>query len=350
MSDIIGFDSGTMNLVLAKNKTEDQIEISSIRNNFILISPEDLALNEISNSKLDYIELLDENGNSNKIAIVGEDCFRLSAIFKQTPRRCMSKGVISNSDIDAIDVITGMCNKLIGEKEHGSDRSICTFSIPAMAVDQDLPSIDYHEKVFKKIFKSLGYKKVYSLNEAQALVYSELADSNFTGITISFGSGMTNTCYCYKGVPVLSFSIGMGGDWIDQSAAKSLGLLPNLVTLVKEKGIDLLDSSKGVPSEKRIRDGIIFYYESLIEKFIQYFVEEFNKNSQGISTDEKINLVISGGTSSPSHFGTVFKNILEENDNFPFQINEIRRSKDVLNSVAKGCLIHSHFMQQKKDA
>ena len=69
--------------------------------------------------------------------------------------------------------------------------------------------------------KKLGYKPK-PLYEGLAVIFSELADENFTGIGISFGAGMVNICLACMSVPVFSFSVTKAGDWIDQQVAKAL--------------------------------------------------------------------------------------------------------------------------------
>ena len=55
--------------------------------------------------------------------------------------------------------------------------------------------------------------------EGLAVVFGELADSNFSGIGISCGSGLCNVCLAVLSVPVISFSVPKAGDFIDSQAA-----------------------------------------------------------------------------------------------------------------------------------
>ncbi len=348
MSNVFGFDIGTMNLVSAK-QVDNQIKLSSIRNNYILVDKNHLAMNEIEKTGWSCIHLLDDNGNIDKIAVIGEDAFRMANIMGATPLRCMKNGTISNDEIDSADVIAGMCNQLIGD-DNVSDRDLSVFSIPAAPVDGNSNNVLYHEKVFKKIFKSLGFRRVESINESLAIIFNECSNDGFSGIGCSFGGGMVNVATVYKGVIIFSFSVAQSGDWIDQQTAKSLGLLPNVVCHFKEKGVDLLNVNSGTQQEKKVKQSLVFHYELMIENFLEYFVKEFNKNTQGLYIGEEIPLIISGGTSKAIGFLDIFKEKLAEYKEFPYKISQIKKASNELDCVAKGALVYGMFLeQQKKD-
>jgi len=72
-----------------------------------------------------------------------------------------------------------------------------------------------------------------------SVIYSELADNNFTGLGISFGAGMTNVCLSYYAVPVMKFSVARGGDWVDEQAAARRAPPVDKVTSIKEDDFEL---------------------------------------------------------------------------------------------------------------
>lgn len=333
---IVGFDVGTGNIVSAIHAGSDQVDIHSMRNMFLPISPSDLSQSEISNTQIDYVEIYDGDELEN-IAVIGEDAYKFANIFGQKVRRPMSAGVISTSEIDAMDVVTLMIEKLIGRTENG----YCIYSVPAQAVDIKIPPVSYHEAVFGKIFTSLGYKSK-SLNEGSAVVYSECEKENFTGIGISFGAGLTNVACLYRGVPAISFSVSRGGDWIDNTVAESLGIMPTRVTSIKEReDFNLVGTPEGKKDIRRIKSSLQLFYENLVKYVLQYFISEFSKAAQGVNIDEPIPIILSGGTSKAGGFEDCFKKVFTEmQDKFPYEISEIRVAKDQLNAVALGNLVY----------
>lgn len=344
--NIIGVDIGTMFCVCAKQLDGNKVEINSIRNMFLPVTDNMISTSEIANTQIDYVEAQNEDGNS--LYIVGEDSYRFANIFNQKVRRPMSKGVISAEEIDAMDVLTLMIEKIIGGRVK---EGYCVYSVPANAIDTEIPPVLYHEKVFKKIFNTLGYN-ADPINEAMAIIFSECQKENFTGIACSFGAGLTNIVCAYKGTPTLTFAVSRGGDWIDESAAASLGIVPNRITSVKEKDdFDLGNTSNTKnKKEKRIRDAIGFYYTELIEYVLDTFVDEFNKKADGLDIAETMPIIVSGGTSKPKGFIEMFKSIFESKKSFPYEISEIRQAKDPLSAVAEGSLLYALWNEKRKNS
>jgi hypothetical protein len=341
--NIVGFDAGTMNLVSAKNLPDKKIEIRSMRNMFLSVEPGLITSSELSDSNLDYVEAKNEEGEIETVYILGEDAYRFSTIFGKSVRRPMSKGMISSREIDAIDVLTLMVDKLVGKTNDG----YCIYSIPAVPIDVDGPSVLYHEKVFGRIFQVLGYKSK-PINESMAIVFSECQKEKFSGIAISFGAGLTNVACSYKGTTTLAFSINRAGDWVDLNTAESIGVLPTRVTSVKERDLDLINPFTGSKKERRVREALTFYYTNLIDYVLDVFVKHFNTASEGLQVEESIPIVVSGGTSKPLGFLDLFKDVFSKKKDFPYKVSEIRQARDPLTAVATGCLIYA-LWEKKQD-
>ena len=340
---IVGLDIGTMFMISAHQQKE-KVKINTCRNVFLPISEDMISSSEIANSPVDYVESKDEKGETDAIFIIGEDAHKFGNIFNQTVRRPMEHGVISSSEIDAIDVLTLMVEKLVGKAKNG----YCVFSVPAPSIDSAIPPVLYHEKVFSRILSSLGYKSK-SINEGMAVVFSECQKDNFSGIAISFGAGLTNLVCSYKGMPTLTFSVDRAGDWIDSSTASSLGIISNRVTSIKERGIYLINPSTSKKKERRVKEALVYYYRSLIEYVLNEIVKEFNKASDNLDIDESIPIVVSGGTSLPKGFIELFKEIFSGIKDFPYNISEIRHAKDPLNAVATGALIYAAWDMKRQN-
>lgn len=342
---VVGVDIGTMNIIssVIADDNQNQMQIDKIRNMFLPVSTDILETNELTNSQLDYIIQKDsDSGSNDQIFIIGDDAFKFSQIFGSEVKRPMRKGVISAGEMDAIDVLTSMVQKLIGTVEKGYS----IYSIPARAIDIEAPPVLYHERVFNKIFQTLGYDSK-PINEALAIIFSECKNSNFTGIAISFGAGLTNVCCAYKGQPTITFSVSRGGDWIDHNVATSIGVVESRVTNVKERDLDLLNPNIGKKKERRVREALVFYYEELIDYVLKHFIDQFNDDTDGFGIDDSIPIIISGGTSKPSNFVEFFQNVFDTKKDFPYNISEIRHAEDPLTSVSKGCLIYGLWDSKK---
>jgi len=323
----VGLDIGTMNLVAASLDNEDSVESRALRNVFLEVdsfNTESMDLNNISHIKIDDI-----------VYILSQDAYNFANIFNKEVSRPMTKGVISANEIDSIDIMATMISKLIGTSNNSN--SICCYSIPANPLDAET-NVSYHKNVFERIITQLNYKPI-SLNEATAIVYSECEDNDFTGIGISFGAGMTNVAVVFKAVPVLTFSLSRGGDWIDTNAGNSIGVVPNRVNLIKEKDTFELNNYKiGNKKEQRIREALIYYHNDLINYVVSSIIDNLSKIE--VEFPEEVPVIVSGGTSRPVGFTDIVLKMIE-NYEFPFDIKEIRPAVNPMTAVAEGCLIKS---------
>jgi len=330
---IIAVDCGTMNIVLGEQKG-DKAEFSTIRNMYLPLDKDQVTMAELSN--IDYVE------SSESIYIVGADAFNFANIFEKKVKRPMSKGLISPNEVDSLDVLALIIEKLCSKTTNGK----CIYCIPAPSIDSQ-NNVTYHEGVFKRIFTDLGYY-TESFNEAMAIIYSQCQEEQFTGLAFSFGAGMTNVALSFKSVPVVTFSVARAGDWIDEQSANSLGTVPNRITKIKETNTDLSDFSSGSKKEKRIREAVVYYYREMIRYTLDQIKNKLNQSTGNIDLPESLSVVVSGGTSMATGFMPLFTQVLNEyKDDFP-QIKQIKQAEDPMTAVAEGLLIKALSKFQKE--
>lgn len=327
VNDNIGLDIGTMNLVSAiSNNNDKQINTFSSRNVFLPVDKDsigDYDLNLINHT------IIDEN-----LYILSDDAYRFANLFGLELSRPMNKGMISPDEIDAIDILSVLIKSLINT---GSENSTCCYSIPADPIDGE-KNVVYHKEVFKRVIQQLNYKPI-AIYEGSAVVYAECSETNFSGIGISFGDGMTNVSVMYKAVPIVVFSIEKGGGWIDQNAAMNSGVVKNRATAIKERSdFDINNFTQGKKKERRIREALAHYYRSLIDYTTKNIIFELDQIETEFPSEMPV--VVSGGTSLASGFLDSVKEILN-NYEFPFDISEVRHAKNPLTVVAEGCLVKS---------
>jgi hypothetical protein len=322
----IGLDVGTMHLCCSRSDSDD---IKITRNVFLKVERDDVSLTQLSS--ISYVE-----GADGELFIIGSDAFEFANIFGQEVSRPMEKGLISPKEISAIDVLSLMLKDLIGNTK---DKEVyCSYSIPAESIDEER-SITYHENVFARILNGLGVNHT-SVNEAMAIVYSECAKENFSGIGISFGAGMANVAIAYKGIEALKFSTARAGDWIDRQVAKDLDMVPNRVTNIKEKYMKLSgDVTVKNKKTKRVLEALFYYHKALIDYTVKKIAKEF-EDKVDIEIDDSIPIVISGGTTLPDGFLSLFKTVISASD-LPFDVSEIRLAKNPLTCVSNGLLVRT---------
>lgn len=321
----IGCDIGTMNIVSARRQADGSVETSRVRDAFL-----DLDRSAKKMLKLSGVNYLDQGDDG--IIVVGDAAMEMANVFGREARRPLSQGLISAGEMDALDVLGVMIKNVLGEP--AAEGEACYFSVPAAPVDADRDVV-YHKGVFERIVTECGYD-AYAGNEAMAIIYAETAQDGFSGLGISFGSGMCNLALAVSGVEALCFSIAKGGDWIDAGAAKAVGSTQSRICALKEQGVDLLDP------QGREQEALALYYKSLIEYCVDQTAREFTKIKDRFSLPRPIPIVVSGGTSLAGNFVPFFEQVFaKKRRKFPIEISEIRHASDPLNAVARGLLIQA---------
>ncbi|MEC9047341.1 MAG: hypothetical protein VYA51_04950 [Planctomycetota bacterium] len=317
-----GLDVGTANLAAAVQNDEGGITVNVERNAFLDIPSDVYSKNMLTKLKVPYVV---HNG---KLVVIGEAAFELANVFGRETRRPMADGLVSPSEQDALPMMKMIIQKILGEPSQPGEN--CYFSVPAESLDVD-NNVVYHQGLFESLINKLGYK-AHAINEGHAVVFSELADSEFTGIGLSFGGGMANACIAYKSIPCLSFSVARGGDWIDKNVANVLGVPRSKATSMKERGIDIRDP------QSREEEAVAIYYRSLITYVLENIKARFESGQNMPNFSEPIDIACAGGTSMVGGFIEVFREEFAKID-FPIPIGRIFRSEEALTSVSKGCLV-----------
>jgi len=336
----IGLDCGTGFLVSARSKQDGETQLKSVRDCFLeIITPNKLVQSTMRKglikSGISFLE------DEDSIIILGQDSLQQSVERQAVLKRPMSKGVISPKEAKALPMFKALLKELLGAPKVENEKIV--FTVPAPPVDGQFDVI-YHTAVIESILKDLGFAGK-SINEAHALAFSELENDDYSGISISFGSGMTNVAAVNAADLLFSFSIAKGGDYIDHGTATSLGFdstsksnayTPNLITFTKEAGVDILNPD---PNDK-IQIGIAAHYRNLIKYLISNLVDQFSNHQTSVKFVKPVPIVIAGGTSLAKGFIEVFNSELKLVENkLPFKVKEVRHSKNALESVAQGCLI-----------
>ncbi len=320
-----GIDIGTV-FVKCAQKEGEEIIFRSERNAFFEVEHTEhveFTKKVFDSSKVKYIIKED------RLYVVGNAALQFANIFNKETRRPLSKGVISPTEKEALPMVELLIKSVVGEPMHQGE--LAYFSVPGEPGDADFDLV-YHINVIEGFLKTLGYTPK-PINEAHAVILSELAEENFTGIGISLGGGMVNVCMSFMSVPIFKFSLTKAGDWIDQQVSTVVDETASRITTIKESSLDL---EKSVLS--KIESALFIYYNHLIEYVIENIRQKFDKVGRVPYIVKPITIVLSGGTSLPKGFNLKFKEILDK-IKLPIPVGEVRIATQPLNSVTKGALI-----------
>lgn len=325
----IGVDIGT-GFISCAERDADQIKFRKIRDAFFKLNPSkflegaanQFGENMLKNSGAHYVKV------DGIIYVLGDDAFRFASLFHQECLRPMSKGVLNPKQPVSNLMVNELVKAIAGRSTNEDD--VLYYCVPAEPIDADY-DVEYHKQILHGVFEDLGYKNINVMTEGLAIIYSELADTQYTGIGMSFGAGMCNIVYSFMGMPVFSFSLSRGGDWIDAHAAQHTDETHNVVTTIKERGdFSLYDSTNG------IQKAISVYYESLLSYVVEQFKELYERTpkKQLPNVTMEMPLVIAGGTSLVVGFVERLRELID--DDFPVPISEIRHAQQPLFAVSNG--------------
>ena len=335
----VGVDIGT-GFISCAEKEADQIKFRKIRDAFFKLNPSkflegaanQFGENMLKNAGAHYVKIDDT------MYVLGDDAFKFASLFHQECLRPMSKGVLNPkqpvSNLMVGELVRAVAGRCV------SDDDVLYYCVPAEPIDADY-DVEYHKQILNCVFTDLGYKNINVMTEGLAIIYSELADTQYTGIGMSFGAGMCNIVYSFMGMPVFSFSLSRGGDWIDAHAAQHTDETHNVVTTIKEKaGFSLYDTTNG------IQKAVSIYYESLLSYVVEQFKELYERTPKKElpNVTMEMPIVVAGGTSLVVGFVERLKELI--GDDFPVPISEIKHAKQPLFAVSNG-LYQAAALSQK---
>lgn len=327
-----GLDIGTNMLVAAMEGEDGNTLFRMQRDAFYKIVPKSEVNRSSINASLEKRGASFIVDSENNFIVVGEDALGIAIERNDVAKRPLSKGVVSPTEKDSLPMIKLIIKELIGKGETGDK---IFYSVPGVPVDAVF-DIVYHQEMMGRYLKEMGYDS-QPINEAFAISLSELLDDGLTGVSMSFGAGMTNIVAIHEGDPLVEFSICRGGDYIDTAVGTALDISPSLVQQEKEAGTDLTNPSNS------IMEAVSVYYSTLIKYALENIVYELGRRKKDLPNfRENVPIVVSGGLTLAKGFEDKFKECLTM-VNFPIPVSEIRRASEPMTAVANGCFLASQI-------
>lgn len=318
----IGLDVGTSRIVAARH-ADRKYSYEAQLNAFITLPYSRLAESLLARENV-FHEV-----HGQEILVVGNDAERFAEVFHAETRRPMANGVLNPKEPHGVRVLRMIITKLLGKAV--SEKQKVVYSVPSKTGPAE-NGLAYHDASIRQILTELGYQP-QGIEEGLAVVFGELGASNYTGVGISCGSGLCNICLAVLSVPVISFSVGKAGDFIDSNAALVTGEVATRVRVQKEQGFKL-NGLTGEPAH----NAITVYYEEMIANLAEALRGVFASASKMPKLDQGVPLVLSGGTAMPKGFLEQFVKCLNASD-FPVRLSDVHVSQDPLNSTARGALM-----------
>ena len=318
----MGLDIGTSRIVVADGP--DGGRRRAQLNAFVPVSSSEMAENMLKQRGMVYEK------NCKNLYVYGNDSDFFASFLDTDARRPMSFGLLNPREENSQKMIQNIIQLMVPRAKRGE---VLCFSVPGKGEGVN-GNLVYHEAVLKQFLQSLGYN-AKPINEGQAVVFSELQDESFTGIGISFGGGMCNVSVSFMSMPMITFSVPKGGDYIDRNVAEVMGESNTTkVRLFKEEKLDL-----SRPPKDEMMSAFHIFYDDLMRTLIDRLRAEFSRSSQLPKLDRPMTVVLAGGTARPKGFLEKFEGMLRAESDFPIDISSVRMAKDPLTTTAHGCYI-----------
>jgi len=318
----IGLDVGTSRIVTARRKDKD-IQFAKQLNAFVTIPFSKLTQGVLKKERIPHLV------QDSEIIVYGDESERFANLFHKETRRPMLRGVLNKDETEGLGLVRLLVTLLTGE-EGGEGKRLC-FSIPA-ALTGATEDVTQHEAELKGMFSKLGYD-ARSISDCLAVVYGEMETSNYTGIGISCGGGLCNVCLAYLSVPVFTFSIPKGGDFIDSSVADLRGEPATRIRTIKEESFHFNGHFNN-----KIYDSLAIYYEDMMQSLVAALKDTFASVQNMPKLNRPIPLVLSGGSAMAPGFRDRFEKIIRDTD-LPVAISEIRLAPSPMHSTSRGALV-----------
>ena len=325
---MLGLDVGTSRIVVARRNGEET-ETGSQLNAFVNVPYAPMTEKALKREEIPF------ERRGGELLVHGNEAPRFADLLNVEARRPMTLGVLNSGEREGLAVVRKIVSTLVGELPKGDVRPRVYYSVPAVplsggAVTEE--GLTYHDATVKNLLEDMGFE-TRSITEGLAVVYSELEDTNYTGIGISCGGGLCNVSLAYLSMPAISFSIPKAGDFIDSSTAAVTGDLATRVRMAKEDSFHF----NGNFSDKLLQ-AINVYYDDMINALISGMKDAFSNTRRMPKLTRPVPIVLSGGTATPNGFRERFERALSATE-FPLAVSEIRMAKDPLTATARGALV-----------
>ncbi len=318
----LGLDIGTSHIIVAQDG-KSRVSYNKQLNAFFTVPNSRFARTILNKNDLFYFE------QDKEFYIIGYAAEEFANMFNTVTRRSMQKGIVCSDENDGLEVIRTIVDSLINRPGlHGE--TVC-YAVPGEPLE-NYGSVIYHDAIIKKLLGNMGYNPI-PINEGMAIVLSEMANDDYTGIGINMGGGMCNVCLSYMSYPVITYSMQSAGDYIDSSAGISVGEPATKVKQIKEQELNLLKN----PGD-RVITALHIFYEDIICRLTGSLQRALSSADSIPAISRPVPIVLSGGTVIPEGCVDWFQKALGK-VSLPVEISSVRVAADPLTTTSKGALI-----------
>lgn len=263
-----------------------------------------------------------------ELFVIGAPAEDLARMQGAQVRRPIAAGLLNPREEHAAAVVTTLIDAMIPKAAAAGE--LACFTVPAESRDNPMSTV-FHRAVIAAHLQSLGYQPL-AVTGGLSVVLSELADTRYTGIGVCIGSGVCDICLSYLAVPVVEYSLDLGGEVIDHMVARAVGEPLERVRAYKETEMHLAREPR-----TRIETGLQIFYADLLCRIIDSLCQVLGTSDRIPRITSGIPLVLSGGAVAGPGALELFRKT-SDGVALPVPVSDIRIAENPLQATACGSL------------
>ena len=277
--------------------------------------------------------------------VIGDDAERVGGICPIPATGILPDGRLADDDPAARQMLAQLVDGILPSAIRPGE--VCCMTLPGASY-MNRTSENSELNLCTHLIEMQGYD-VRILSSSMAVLLASSSSTEFTGIGLNFGESSCTVSLSRKGVEIAYCSIPVGGDWIDESLARSESqyiydidgscyLDTDSVRVWREQ----LQSSIAEPqseSERTLREK----YDQMIERVLSECAAPLRAAADQHCLTEPLNMYCAGGTSQVIGFNRLITRHVQTDHNFPLPVSSVRVVEDDGFTAARGCLINAEI-------
>jgi hypothetical protein len=279
------------------------------------------------------------------LTVIGDDAERVGGLCPVPASGILPDGRLADDDPAARQMLAQLVNGLLPPAIRPGD--VCCMTLPGASY-LNRTSENSELNLCVHLIEMQGYD-VRILSASMAVLLASSSRTGFTGIGLSFGESSCSVSLSRKGVEIAYCSIPLGGNWIDESLARSESqyiydidgacyLDTNSIRLWREQ----LQGSIAEPQselERKLREKC----DVMIERVVSECAAPLRAAAEQHCLTEPLDMYCAGGTSQAVGFNRLITRHVQTDHNFPLSVNSVRVIEDDGFTAARGCLINAEI-------
>ncbi|MFC6718220.1 chromosome segregation ATPase [Natrialbaceae archaeon GCM10025810] len=316
---VFGLDIGTAAIRVATG-TADDPSIESIP--AIVLPVDDAALEAADVSPAD-LAIVERDGTR---YVVGADARAVAEAVDEEPEVPFADGLVSPEPF-AEPAFDALVERALEATAAETEDDRLSYTTPGSVIGAASASED-HRRAVARVLEGADVEAT-PIGAGFAVVYDQLGDNNYTGLGVRLGRQSTSVALAYYGVPVLSFTLPRGRDWIVERAAGETGHAKSQVEGVLEGfALDPDAATGGV--ERALAGG----YDAIAEALADAIREE----ADGSDVRDGIAVPVAVAGSGAIEGVEYLVGGRLDGANLPFSIRGVRLADEPSHSAARGAL------------